>query len=194
MVSSSEGPAGCAGSGTREGIVMTEPHETMPLWMVEQRVADLEKELKIRSVSDPYARLYGGFVVVMVALSFMRIFEDVVVRDSGSLETRHYGSLWDLVGKGDDMSALGLVVLAALAVLLVMATFRVLSPALPATIAVLAALIAVMVIARPESGDPKPELADAGLAGVAILVSLAVLAAVHAAHLTSVRSGQPGAS
>jgi hypothetical protein len=142
----------------------------------EERLAALERVVRFSG----YARLYGSMAVLALALSFMPLFDDVVVGDVRST----YGSLWDMAGRNSDAPAgLGIILLLALVALLSVATFGTRNPTLLVAIAVDAALIVLMLLTKPGTGEPTPSLSGAGQAGLVTALGAMVLTITHAVHL-----------
>jgi hypothetical protein len=152
---------------------------------VEQRMASLESDLRRRKLSDVYARFYAPIAVVILALTFMPLFEDVVIEDNGEVVlTVTYGSLWELVGRDRGGSAAtGLMLVLLFVGLLALASVRVKTDGLPIGIAVTAVLILLMLIGKPGTGDPTPELSGSGVAGAVLALLAIVIVVIHAVHL-----------
>lgn len=143
---------------------------------LEERFARLEHE----ATFGRYGRLYGGFAVVILALSFMPFY----ALQDGAPVTYYNDSLWTLsTRRGGETAALGIIFMLVLILLLTLAAFRP-TWAWPLIGIVLdGALIALMLVARPGAGDPKPELAPAALAGLVLVLVAMALCVVHAVHL-----------
>jgi len=140
------------------------------------RLAELEDLVRFAG----YARLYGSMAVLALTLSFMPLFDDVVVGDV----TTRYGSLWDMAGRNNAAPAgFGVILLLALVMLLAVAAFGARNPKLQVALAVNAALIFLMLLAKPGTGEPTPSLSGAGQAGVAIALCVTLLAIIHLVHL-----------
>jgi hypothetical protein len=162
---------------------MTQTDHGAALSSLEHRVADLERAVD-RGLSDRYARLYAPIAVVLVAMSALPPFNDIVDGD----HTVSYGTLWDMArDSAGDPAVLGLLLLGALVALLVLAALRVPSPGRLVVIAALSALIILMLLTKPGTGEPTPELSGPATAGLVIIAGTAVLAVVHAVQLSSRR-------
>lgn len=166
---------------------MSEQHSArgpQPEW--QSAASEAERDHGARS--DAYGRFYAPIAVVTLALSFMPLFEDVVVKDESGSITSTYGSLLDMAGRdGGGPAALGLMLFVAFAALLSIAAVRVKNPPLPASIAVIAGLMLLMLITKPGTGDPTPDLTGSGVAGGVLMFITIVIAGTHAVHITSRR-------
>jgi hypothetical protein len=151
---------------------------------LEHRVAELERAAD-RGRSDRFARFYAPIAVVLVALSGLPPFNDVIDEDV----TVTYGTLWDMARRtAGDPAVFGLILLGILVALLGLATLRVPTPGLLAGITVTSALIILMLLTKPGTGEPVPELSGVGVAGLVIVAGTALMAMVHALQLVRSRS------
>lgn len=136
-------------------------------------------------VFDGYARLYAPLALVALGLVFLPMLEDVVVETETSTYSSHYGTLWETAAEPNGGPAVFAIVLAfALMGLCLAATFRPLVAGLPVGVSVVSALVILMLVTKPGTGDPQPDLTDAGTASLAIAVFALLLGVVHAVHLS----------
>jgi hypothetical protein len=143
-----------------------------------------------------YGLFYAPAALAVVALAFLPLFKDVVVRESSFAVLRYsYGTVFDMAGRPEGGPAvLGLIFLACLVVCLVAATLRPpRSAGLPVAIAILAAVIVLMLITKPGTATPTPALTGSGTAGLVLAIGIAALAIAHAIQLASRRDSDPGA-
>ncbi|WP_166352797.1 hypothetical protein [Phytoactinopolyspora limicola] len=161
----------------------------------ELRLSRLEGELRRQRSFAGYARLYGPLAVLAAMLSFMPIFDDVVIEyDNGSELRRWFGSLWDMAGRaGGDPATLGILLVLIFTTLLVAATFRPTTVGLPVSVVVVAIPMVIMLVTRPGTGTPKPDLSAHGMAGMTIVILAVVIAVAQAAHVLSARRSDPPA-
>lgn len=143
---------------------------------LEERFARLEQE----AIFGRYGRLYAALAVLVPALSFMPLLQDVVTEDWAT----HYGSLWEISARpGGGPAAIGILLMLVLLLLLTVATFQPTWTWPLFGIVADGALITLMLLTKPGTGDPKPDLTPAGQAGLALVVLAMALCVVHAVHL-----------
>jgi hypothetical protein len=146
----------------------------------EQRLGERFARLEQEAIFGRYGRFYAAMAVVMLALSFMPLLQDVVTED----HVTEYGSLWEISARpGGGPAAAGLLLMLALLLFLTVATFRP-TWTWPLVGAVGdGALVTLMLLTRPGTGDPTPDLAPAGQAGLALVLLAMALCVGHAVHL-----------
>lgn len=150
-----------------------------------QRLEQLEIEVADRALSDAYGRFYAPLAIVAVLLSFLPLYQPVMISEDVS---RTYESTWEMAARtGGDPAMLGLLLLAGLVVAMCVAATRTKSAALPITIAVLAALLAGMIVLKPGTGTPKPDLTLAAIIGVAFSLVIVAVAVAHTIQLLTRR-------
>jgi hypothetical protein len=168
---------------------MSRTEQDTSLRTLERRVEELERArdrtlARDRTISERYARLYAPIAVVLVALSGLPPFNDVIDEDV----TVAYGTLWDMARRtAGDPAVFGLFLLGVLAVLLVVASFGVAGTGTLAGIIVTSGLIILMLIIKPGTGEPVPELSGVGVVGLVIVICTALMAAIHAFQLVRSR-------
>lgn len=166
---------------------MNQLEPTVTTTDVDQRITNLERELRQRSVWEGYARFYAPLAVVSIALSGLPIFEDTFDASSGFSST--YGTLYDMAATHAGAPAvLALFLIGLLVTQLAFATVKPGNAALPIGIAVTSAVLVVMLLTKPGSGDPTPDLGSGGVAGLVLASCTIVLCTTHVIHLYMRRS------
>lgn len=120
------------------------------------------------------------------AITFVPLFDDVVVEDDTGSTTYTYESLWVIAGQpyNGGQAGTGLLVMWILVALLLLATFRPPRTAvLPITITVWSILPLLMLTLKYGMVDPVPPLSDGGLFGLGMLIALLLVGVTHAIHL-----------
>jgi hypothetical protein len=131
-----------------------------------------------------YAPFYAAVSVISLMLMFFPMFGESIVDEETGVVEAEYDSLFTIAGQsnGGD-AAFGLFLLAVLFVMLVAAAFRVQAVSLMFTMAGVTAVVALMLYARPNTGNPPPDLSPAGLGGLSVLIMLFALTMSHAVRL-----------